>query len=322
MNFQETFRLSGGANSFLSSLRLHLKKRGFQFTNDPTTGFDLALLNALTDGLTLEKIKEIHSYGKPIIHRKVGYRVSGPPELRFQKNGIVQGDLLQIEMSPYVHHTIFQSQYSYNNFINQGFKGDYSIILNGVDTENFNPYGKRKIINSLFQNNKNSYPKWCKNQSFRLAIVTWSKDKNKGFDKYIEFDRALNEQSNLEIWFIGRYPSDVRFKNIKVFKPCNHKKLGNMLRSCHGFIQMAQHETCSNALLEAINCGLPVIYLDSGSNKEIAENYGVKYVGDPRSSINKLQENYEQYSKKVRFNPYSIEHSAIAYVDIFRKLML
>jgi glycosyltransferase involved in cell wall biosynthesis len=317
MNFRKALWLSGGANSFLSGLRAHLEQDGFTFTNNIEDNFDLAFLNALTDGLTLEQVKRIHARGKPIIHRKVGYVVSGSKEMRAVHNGIVHGDQLQIDFSPYVSHTVFQSNYSRDVFLTSGFTGNYTVIPNGVNTETFNttetiwPFGFGRI-----KPRKN----WDGHSTFRLAIVSWSKDKNKGFDDYLQFDEALNHLKNVEIWFIGRHPSSVHFKNIKTFSARGHRRLASLLKQCHGFIQMARCETCSNALIEAINCGLPPIYLDSGSNREIACNYGIEYQNAPVQAIETLQRQYNTLIENIRSNPFTMDRAAQDYITLIKNV--
>lgn len=313
MNFREAFWLSGGANSFLAGLRRRLKREGITFTRRREAGFDIALLNALTDGLTLDDVRRICDCGKPVVHRKVGYRVSGAARMRESKDGVVWGDRLQIEFSPFVHHTIFQSQYSRETFLAEGFGGDHTVIANGVDTTIFNQSVTRWPCG---QGGVRPRPSWDGKSVFRLAIVTWSKDPNKGFEEYLQFDEALDRMKDVEIWFIGRWPEDVRFRNIRTFSPRGHRRLAHLLKRCHGFLQMARFETCSNALLEAINCGLPAIYLDSGSAREIAADYGVEYRGSPQEAIVELMANYAELARRTRDNPYTIDRAAADYLRL------
>jgi glycosyltransferase involved in cell wall biosynthesis len=318
MNFHESFWLSGGANSFLSSLRRFLKKRGVCFVTRAEEGFDLALLNALSEGLTIERLRVLHKFGKPIIHRKVGYVVSGSIQMRAIKNGVVVGNKLQIEMSPYVTHSIFQSEYSYNTFVNQGFTGENSIIHNGVDTNIFNPYAQR----GFFKKQESSLRKfWDGKDIFRLAIVTWSTDPAKGFYDYLQFDTALDRMPMVEIWFIGRKPQNLEFRNIRCFAACGHSRLATLLRRCHAFVQMAELETCSNAMLEAISCGLPVIYKNSGSAEEIAADFGVEYRGDPSASIAALQERYDRLVNRTLKNGYSINCVGENYLKVISNII-
>lgn len=318
MNFREALWLSGGANSFLASMRREMLKKGIRFVSEPQKGFDIALVNALTDGLTLDKIKAIYGYGKPVIHRKVGYIVSGSAQMRAVQNGVVWGDRLQIEMSPYIHHTIFQSRYSQETFVVEGFAGENSVIPNGVDTDIFHPYVSQRLWGFGASAVR---PLWDGNSTFRLAIVSWSKDPAKGFDEYLRFDEALENMRNVEIWFIGRLPSEVKFRNIRCFTARGHSRLAKLLRQCHAFIQMARLETCSNALLEAINCGLPVIYLNSGSAKEFASDYGIEYCGEPAAAIVALKAQYSELARRALDNPYSIERATSDYLKLIQKVM-
>jgi|CXWL01.1.fsa_nt_gi glycosyltransferase involved in cell wall biosynthesis len=318
MNFKKAWGLSGGASSFLSTLQNRLKREGLVFTDRIEENFDIALLNALTDGLSLNEVRRIHAKKRPVIHRKVGYRVSGSPDMREMTDGVVWGDKLQVEFSPYIHHTVFQSQYSRDVFLSSGFVGDYSVIHNGVDTGIFN----QTVGSGLFgMGSRCDRAYWDGASVFRLAIVTWSKDENKGFAEYCLFDEALDRLPNVEIWFIGRCPDAVRFRNIKTFSARGKRRLAALLKQCHGFVQMARWETCSNALIEAINCGLPAIYVDSGSNREIAADYGVVYQGSPEAAIDALQTHYSLLAERVKSNPFSIDHAAQSYVSMIERVM-
>src|SRR5690606_33601176 len=113
----------GGAYNFVGTLMEDLKRKGFLFTNDPRQCVDVALLNALSDGLKREDVSRIADRHIPIIHRKVGYIVSGSPEMRRIVNGVVAGDRLQMEFDPFVTMTIFQSMYSAHAYAAQGYSG-------------------------------------------------------------------------------------------------------------------------------------------------------------------------------------------------------
>ncbi len=318
MNFREAFWLSGGAKSFLAGLRRRLRREGISFTRRIEDHFDLALLNALTDGLTLDQVRRIHARGKPVIHRKVGYRVSGSAQMRAMTNEVTLGDRLQIEMSPFIHHTVFQSNYSRDTFLSSGFVGDYTVILNGADTGVFN-----QSVTSWLPGFGNSRPRpyWNGSSTFRLAIVTWSMDLHKGFAEYQQFDAALERMRDVEIWFIGRCPPEIRFRNIRMFAARGHRRLAGLLKQCHGFIQMARFETCSNALIEAINCGLPAIYLDSGSAREIAVDYGVEYLGSAEGAITALMSRYDELAERTQSNPYAIDRVAAEYLNLINNVM-
>ena len=48
-----------------------------------------------------------------------------------------------------------------------------------------------------------------------------------------------------------------------------HHELSNELRENDIFIFASKKEACSNAFIEAANCGLPAVALNDGGNPEI-----------------------------------------------------
>ena len=86
-------------------------------------------------------------------------------------------------------------------------------------------------------------------------------------------------------------------------------------------LQLARHETCSNALIEGINCGLPVIYLDSGANREIAERYGVPYEEDFDTALKLLLPRYASIVASIEDNPYRMATTVETYLDVFKRAL-
>ena len=321
MNFTEIDGPYGGANSFLRTLKYVLQKRGIQIVLDVEQDFDLAFLNALTNEIDINFVKAIAQRNIPIVHRKVGYRVSGSPEMRKLVNGVVWGDRLQIDFSPYIQHSIFQSFYSRNVFIDSGFSGEYSVIHNGINETIFNIY-KAQHLGGLIKQKRTF---WNEQEPLKIIISTWSRDLHKGFEEYRKIDRALTSRSDVSLALVGRIPEGWTFSNIRVYEACPHRELAQILKKHHVLLQLSEFETCSNALIEGINCGLPAIYLDSGANKEIAEDYGVKYQKNVENefekTVDKIKNNYHQIIKNIHSNPYKMELVANRYFSIFKKLV-
>jgi glycosyltransferase involved in cell wall biosynthesis len=134
----------GGANAFLRTLTAELGRRGMRFTTDPAAPFDVAFLNALTDGLDLDAVRRLAGRGRPLVHRKTGYLGRGAVGLRQVVGGVVVGDAHQVAFDPYLAHTVFQSRYSRDVFVAAGHAGRSSVIRNGVDDTVFTPSGRRR----------------------------------------------------------------------------------------------------------------------------------------------------------------------------------
>ncbi|MDM8515625.1 hypothetical protein QUF76_05450 [Desulfobacterales bacterium HSG16] len=306
----------GGANSFLNALCVEFCKNGIRVTHDASENFDIALLNALVPDVDLDFVKSIYDRKIPIIHRKVGYAVSGGPDMHKIVDGAVWGDRLQVEFTPFAKMTIFQSYYSRDVFLSSGFDGEYVVIPNGVDDQIFSPleksgfWGKRKEMRSF----------WKGDEPIKVIISTWSNAKTKGFSEYEVIDNLLEKIDDIDVTLVGRKPDDLEFKNINVCAALPHKELAMLLRRHHILLQLAQKETCSNALIEGINCGLPIIYLDSGSNSEIAGEYGAEYNGNFEKSVSEIKDKYNSLVMKTMINPYRMPLVAKQYLNLIHKV--
>ena len=328
-NIQCTNAPSGGANSFLRSLFTELERFGVRFTNNISSPHSLVFLNALTNPsaskkqrlsfLSLEEVRSIFSSTTaPIIHRKVNFTASGPPYLRsINSLNQTQGDLLQIEFSPYIAHSIFQSQYSSNRFHNQGFTGPSTVIYNGVSKAIFNRNTPRLSFSRF--SGLNQYPLWSDSQILKLCAVSWSQDAFKGFDILESLDKLLPLLPATRIYFLGRVPDTSSFRHIRTFKPRRQAGVARFLKHMHGFLAFARHETCSNALIEAISCQLPCIYIDSGSNKELIGSHGIQLnVNNPGSSFQHFRQQYSSLApSSFQSDRFDIRSIAASYYELF-----
>ena len=138
----------------------------------------------------------------------------------------------------------------------------------------------------------------------------------------MEIDRVLGGHRDVNVTLVGRTPADTRFRNIRVFRARPRAKLARLLKEAHVILQLARWETCSNALIEGLNCGLPAIYLDSGSNKEIAEPYGVPYEDGWVSALEKIRSRYHECVNRIRSNPYRISIVGPQYLQLLTKVVL
>lgn len=313
MNFREVKGPYGGANSFLRTLHGELRRRGVTVTNDARADVDVVFLNALTDDIDLPFVERIAARGAPVVHRKTGFRGRGVPEMRREVDGVVQGDRLQVEFTPFLAHTIFQSEYSRRVFEESGYSGPSTVIPNGVDESVFNTKLRR------LGRGVRERPYWQPGSPVRVVISTWSKDENKGFVHYRQIDRILADRRNVTVELVGRTPT--RFRNIRVHRPRAHARLAAFLKRRDVLLQLAEHETCSNALIEGINCGLPAIYLDSGANEEIARPYGIRYEGDFFAALDGVLDRYGEIVAAIPDNPYRIGLVAQKYLEVFESVL-
>jgi len=296
----------GGANAFLRTLVGEFERRGVQVTADPREPFNVALLNALTDGLDLDAVRRLAERGRPLVHRKTGYLGRGAPGLRQIVGGAVLGDSYQVAFDPYVTHSIYQSGYSRDVFLAAGQQGPATVIHNGVDATVFHASGRsfRRV-----------------GEPWEVIVSSWSADDSKGFPEYRRIDASLAGRADVRMTLVGRVPPDARFERVRVLSARGPRRLASTLRRNHVILQLAKWETCSNALLEGMNCGLPAVYLDSGANGEIASAYGVPYAGDLIAALAGLEDRYDDIVARLPENPYRIGLVADRYLAVLEAVV-
>jgi glycosyltransferase involved in cell wall biosynthesis len=98
-------------------------------------------------------------------------------------------------------------------------------------------------------------------------------------------------------------------------------ELAEVLRTSDAMIHAAQNEPCSNALLEALASGLPVLFRRSGGNAELAEGYGIGISEDIGRDIDELRGEYGQLRERILEDrsKFLISHAAERYAEAFRR---
>lgn len=110
----------------------------------------------------------------------------------------------------------------------------------------------------------------------RLCLVasSWSNNPRKGFATYQWLDQHL-DWSKYVMTFVGNSP--VSFKHIQVVPPQASVSLGDILRRHDVYITASERDPCSNALIEALHCGLPALALRDGGHPELIGNGGFTF---------------------------------------------
>ncbi|MBW1768739.1 MAG: glycosyltransferase [Deltaproteobacteria bacterium] len=118
--------------------------------------------------------------------------------------------------------------------------------------------------------------------------------------------------------FVGNSP--IKFRNIHHLGPLTSKNLANTLKEHDIFIFASKMEACSNALLEALHCGLPVIASNSSSNPEIINNAGELFQRPDEIPIllDRIVEKYTDYLNNI--SPPPIGDVAQQYLEFMHEI--
>ncbi len=142
-------------------------------------------------------------------------------------------------------------------------RGDGEILYNSVDTDIFLPIKKKddKIFNFLLTGNirnKNNY---------RLYSVLQAIKEISKFNKYIHFYIAgFVENLNLLHYEI----ENLKIKKYVTFLGIYSQNVAPLIyQKADAYITMSYQDNCPSAVIEAMSCGLPILYSSSGGVPEI-----------------------------------------------------
>lgn len=247
----------GGGNQFLLALRGELQRRGYDVGAGrvgPRTrhvlfnsfNFDMDRLRAQLGDRRRRGIRTLH-------------RVDGPIGAYRGRDEPVDREIHRInrELSDF---TVFQSRYSLDKHLAMGldFGDAVAVIPNAVNPRIFHRGDRARQLDPS-------------RERVRVIATSWSPNRRKGAEIYEWLDRHL-DFSRFEFTFIGNV--EAAFSNIRVEPPLPSAALARRLREHDIYITGSRNDPCSNALTEALACGLPAVYLVSGGHPEIVKQAG------------------------------------------------
>lgn len=285
----------GGGNQFLKALKYNWQSSGAY--EDSIEKADVVLFNS-------------HQWLNRVIQAKKRFpakifihRINGP--LRTYRPKEAFFDKFIFQANKFVADgTVWQSKWSQieNKKIFQYKCPNETVIYNAPNEQVFNKQNKTAFN-----------PK----EKIKLVAVSWSSSALKGFDIYKFLDENLDFKK-YQMAFVGRSP--VQFKNIKIIEPVTHEKLSLILKQNDIFITASKIESCSNALIEALSCGLPCLAFNSSSNPEIIGKGGELFSSekDLLFKIDKIANNYFNYQKNLPL--FSLNRVAKDYFNFANKI--
>ena len=211
------------------------------------------------------------------------HRVDGPIDVyRGRDEGVDRG--IQAVNKRFANKTIFQSNYSLEKHLEMGliFR-DPVVIMNAADSEIFHPRGRGEF---------------SRNRKIRLIASSWSINTNKGVPVYQWLDEHLDWE-RYEMTFVGRSP--VQFRNIHMVSAVDSYRMAELFRTHDVYLTASKNDPCSNSLIEALTCGLPAVYLQSGGHPEIVKQAGAGFEAAEQipDLLNKLVSDYEKYQSQI-----------------------
>ncbi len=203
-------------------------------------------------------------------------------------------------------YTIFVSSWIKNLYSKLGHNKPSSVILSGSNTKIFN---------------RNDFNTWDKNKKFKIVTHHWGSNWNKGFDAYKKLDDLLIDNfwsQKIEFSYIGNLPKKFKFINSKHIKPLSGMELSKELKKNNLYITGSLNEPSGNHHIEASQCGLPVLYINSGGVTEYCKEYGVEFnIDNLEEKLNYTLMNYERLFEKMKSYPQNHIKMCQEYLALF-----
>lgn len=267
----------GGGHQFLRAFWKQAERHGLRVENNRISRSACAcLFNSFNFNETL--LRRSRRDSVLYVHR-----VDGPIDVYRGRDEGVDRNIHAVNQR-YADKTIFQSNYSLQKHLELGmeFKNPV-VIMNASDPAIFHPKGRR-----LFS----------RDRKIRVIASSWSDNINKGAAVYRWMDENLDWE-RFDMTFVGRSP--IIFKNIHMLPSVDSYRMAELFRAHDIYITASKNDPCSNSLIEALSCGLPAAYLQSGGHPEIVKQAGVGF--DAAEQIPAILENiissYEIFQSQI-----------------------
>jgi glycosyltransferase involved in cell wall biosynthesis len=240
---------TGGGTQFLRALVAELERRGLRISLNRLAGARACLFNSYN--FDFERLRRAHREGVRFVHR-----VDGPITVYRGRDDGTDARIHEVNRE-LADATIFQSRYSLEKHAELGLEfAEPRVVHNAPDPRVFHPGARHR------------------DGKVKIIAVNWSDNPAKGADVIAWLERRL-DWSRYAFTFVGR--SQVAFERVRTIPPVPPADVAKLLRDHDVFFTASLHESCSNSLLEALATGLPALYVDSGSNAEIAGEGGLAW---------------------------------------------
>ena len=246
----------GGGHQFLRALVGELERRGLDVElNRISGGTPACLFNSFN--FDFRRLRRFAARGARMVHR-----VDGPIGVYRGFDDGTDERIAEVN-AQLAAATIFQSRFSLEKHRELGFElRAPAVIPNAVDPAIFHPPAGREPLAG---------------RPIRLIATSWSDNPGKGSDA-LRLLGATADPSRFELTFAGRSPGSLT--GWKVVPPLASMQLAELLRGMDVYIAPSRNDPCSNALLEALACGLPAAYRSSGGHPELVGDAGLPFDGD------------------------------------------
>lgn len=269
----------GGGNQFMLALKAEAERQGYRVGingegMESGTVYDGHILNSVQFDQS-----RFESLVKPGDARIV-HRIDGPIGLLRGTPESMEQDRRCFEINAtYATSTVIQSWHTMRALRQLGFAAVNPILIhNACDPTIFSPPLAPRLVGDRL----------------RVVATCWSPSPGKGAAIYEWMAWNLSEHE-FELTYVGNCP--IKLPRWKVVPPLPSEELATLLHGQDVYVTASRNDPCSNALIEALACGLPALYLDSGGHPELAGFAGLRfeYPEEIPGLLRRIRDNHALY---------------------------
>lgn len=282
----------GGGNQFLRALWEEFERKGFKVENN-TISFTTRACLFNSYNFDFDRLRRFRRRNCRMVHR-----VDGPVSVYRSLDDGTDKKIFEMNQES-ADATVFQSKYSVEKHADLGMRFRNPVVIhNAVSSRIFHPYNRIGFD---------------RNRKIRIFSASWSDNVNKGSDVYKWLEDKLDWE-RFEYTFAGRSP--VAFRFIRMLKSQPLTDLANLMRQHDIFLSASRYECCPNVILEALSCGMPVIYHNSGGSPEVVGEAGLGFTSmeEIPELLDRLVHEYEVRQKRIKVP--SLNEVAEAYLRV------
>jgi len=284
---------TGGGHQFLRALVSELERRGLSVElNRISAGTPVCLFNSFN--FDFRRLRRFARPGCRMVHR-----VDGPIGVYRGFDDGTDARIAEIN-TELADATVVQSRFSLDAHRELGIELRRPVVIhNTVDPALFHPPPREP------------HP----GRKVRLIATSWSDNPNKGVEVFAWLDGNL-DWNRFELTLVGRFQGS--FERARVLGPIASDAVADELRRHDVYIAASRNDPCSNALLEALACGLPAAYLSSGGHPELVGEAGLPFVAPEElpEVLERLARELDARRAAIRVTP--LAEVADRYLEVLR----
>ena len=302
----------GGGNLFAINLTNFLSKLGHDVIYDLSEpDIDLILLTdprSRSESSSTFNHIEIKKYIKHINPKTVVVQRINECDERKNTTNINQ---FYLNASDVADHVVFVSEWLREIYIKCGMSEEKtSVIYAGANSEIFNSEG---------------FHKYKDDEIIKIVTHHWSSHANKGFKIYKKIDDLLvasEWKDKISFTYIGNTSEDFIFNKTNIIKPLAGLELAKEIKKHHIYVTGSINEPSGNHHIEAAQCGLPVLYVESGGIPEYCNGIGLSFEENNfEEKLKYLIDNYDEYAGKLSNYPFNSEKMCNEFYELFNNLV-